>query len=158
MRLRSANLIQRPTGCGALHMQEDCSNQPPSRHKPTHTACDGVMMSCLAEEYGLSGLFGAFPMEAKLLHGQDDPTTWNDMQQVFPKDGFAELYRAFKASHAAGDAHVFARTYEVGLCAHMHIPRLNWQRRHTAACWSRQSADAATSLPQLLCQAGLSCE
>lgn len=74
------------------------------------------------EEYGLSGLFGAFPMEAKLLHGQDDPTTWNDMQQVFPKEGFAELYRALKASHAAGDAHVFARTYEVLPNSFMGIP------------------------------------
>lgn len=99
-------------------------------------------MSCLAEEYGLSGLFGAFPMDAKLLHGQDDPTTWNDMQQVFPKDGFAELYRAFKASHAAGDAHVFARTYEVGpCCAHMNnVPRLS-------------THGGAASLPRLLCHA-----
>jgi hypothetical protein len=77
-------------------------------------------MCCYAEEYGLAGLFGALPMDAKtelgrplLLHGQDDPVTWNDMQQVFPKEGFAELYRTYKASSAAGDAHVFARTYEV---------------------------------------------
>jgi hypothetical protein len=48
-----------------------------------------------------------------LLHGTDDPTTWNDLQQVFPKDGFEDLYRSFKESSAAGDAHVFTRTYEV---------------------------------------------
>jgi hypothetical protein len=77
-------------------------------------------MCACAEEYGLAGLFGALPMDAKnelgrplLLHGQDDPVTWNDMQQVFPKEGFAELYSTYKASSAAGDAHVFARTYEV---------------------------------------------
>lgn len=47
------------------------------------------------------------------LHGTDDPITWNDMQQVFPKDGFADLFNAYKASSAAGDAHVFTRRYEV---------------------------------------------
>jgi hypothetical protein len=51
-----------------------------------------------------------------LLHGTDDPTTWNDMQQVFPSDGFEDLYRAFRDSSAAGDAHVFARSYEVRHC------------------------------------------
>jgi hypothetical protein len=48
-----------------------------------------------------------------LLHGTDDPTTWNDLQQVFPRDGFEDLYRSFRESSAAGDVHVFRRTYEV---------------------------------------------
>lgn len=73
-----------------------------------------------AEEYGLSGLFAALPMDAinelgrpLLLHGTDDTTTWNDIQQVFATDGFTDLYQAYKASSGAGDAHVFMRSYEV---------------------------------------------
>lgn len=68
----------------------------------------------------MSGLFGVLPMDARnelgrplLLHGTDDPTTWNDIQQVFPRDGFKDLYQAYKASSSAGDAHVFVRSYEV---------------------------------------------
>lgn len=134
MSLRSAHTASsgvQYASCAYSCAQGYCSSQSANRQKPTHswfhcltlsvnthphpyTLSLPVMLSCPVEEYGLSGLFGAFPMDAKLLHGQDNPTTWNDMQQVFPKDGFAELYRAFKASHAAGDAHVFARTYEVG--------------------------------------------
>lgn len=75
-----------------------------------------------AEEYGLSGLFGALPMDATnelgrplLLHGTDDTTTWNDIQQVFSTDGFTDLYQAYKASSSAGDAHVITRSYEVRL-------------------------------------------
>lgn len=83
---------------------------------------------CPVEEYGLSGLFGALPMDAKndlgrplLLHGTDDPTTWNDLQQVFPRDGFQDLYRAFKSSNSAGDAPVFVRSYEVRCDSTQHL-------------------------------------
>jgi hypothetical protein len=48
-----------------------------------------------------------------LLHGTDDTTTWNDIQQVFATDGFSDLYQAYKASSSAGDAHVFTQSYEV---------------------------------------------
>jgi hypothetical protein len=73
-----------------------------------------------AEEFALSGLFGALPLDAKtdkgaplLVHGVDDPITWNDMQKVFPARGFDELYSAFKASSEAGKAHIFPAQYEV---------------------------------------------
>jgi hypothetical protein len=75
---------------------------------------------CLAGEFALAGLFGALPLNATdtngkqmLIHGVDDSSTWNEMEHVFPTEGFADLFEAYKASFEAGDAHIFNKTYQV---------------------------------------------
>lgn len=111
----------------AARMQGSRGRQGCHQH-PTDCLLRSPPAVC-AGEFALSGLFGALPPEAKndkgqplLVHGVDDAPTWNEMEHVFPTAGFGELYEALRASHAAGDAHVFNRTYEVrtGESACMH--------------------------------------
>jgi hypothetical protein len=50
------------------------------------------------------------------VHDNVPPLTWNGMSQVFPADGFVELFDRYKASFLQGGAHVFNTTYQVGTC------------------------------------------
>lgn len=47
--------------------------------------------------------------------------TFNDISRVFHADGFDDLLAAFTASHQAGEAHIFTRTYEVRGCARVSV-------------------------------------
>lgn len=71
-------------------------------------------------EYALAGLFGAVPSHAidaagdpLLIHGSDSPQTWNEMERVFPTEGFAALFEEYQSSYEAGGPHVFSATYQV---------------------------------------------
>jgi hypothetical protein len=88
-----------------------------------------------AGEFALLGMFGMLPMNAKddkgeplRVQGSVPPLTWNAISQVFPAEGFPELFEQYKASFLQGGPHVFSTTYKVGRC------RDAWDEQPVACC------------------------